>query len=106
VGNTPQIHDVLYACFTEVASAGDRLCALEILKAFLEQLSQDANPSINTPLLLRCAVRLLYMPASDGQQEFSEQYGELQLAQDTCHFFEIGISQLTLHMVLMLTLQP
>lgn len=86
-----QIQDLLYACFSEAQNAGDKMCALEALKAIFEQLSEGFPPSINVPLLLRSALRMMETPDMN-HHELGGYSNISQFVEDICYIFEIGIS--------------
>jgi tetratricopeptide (TPR) repeat protein len=87
-----QCRDILYACIRDAQHVGDKLLALEALKAVAETFDVEGSLTINLPSILRCTIRLIHSLES---QEGSEEGRSSELAEETCRIFERGRFSLT-----------
>ncbi|KAG6024974.1 hypothetical protein E4U19_003439 [Claviceps sp. Clav32 group G5] len=92
LASTTDVHrgqELLYASLSQAGHGPDRELILSILKHLSLSCHESGAETVNLPLLLRCAIRILRMAERD-QYGRMQDVNEADLASDTCSLFEIA----------------
>lgn len=77
-----QLQHVLYACIREAQQVGDKLCAMEALKAAAVKWDSAHSTGDVLSSVIQCGIRLIKMIEQDEPGS--------SLADETCEMFELG----------------